>query len=90
MTLASCSSCVDPNTRMLFTIFLTPGRPESKSHKALNKSPVLESPIARTLNTYTPCGVSIAFSNLDWALNGKWENPLVASNTLKNLASFSW
>ena len=91
MTLASCSSCVDPNTRMSSAIFLTTGRPESKSHKALsNKSPALESPIARMLNTYVHSGVSIAVSNLDRALNGKWKNPLVALNTLKNLASFNW
>ena len=91
MTLASCSSCVDPNTRMLSAMFFTPGRPESKSHKALsNKSPALQSPIARMLNTYTPSGVSMAVGNLDLALNGKWKNPLVASNTLKYLASFNW
>ena len=90
MTLASCSSCVDPNTRMSSAIFFTPSRPQSKSHKALsNKSPTLQSPITRTLNTYTPSGGSIAVSNLDWALNGKWKNPFVASNTPKYLASFS-
>ena len=67
------------------------GRPDSKSHKALsNKSPALQSPIARTLNTYTPSGVNIAVSNLDLALSSKWKNPLVASNTLKYLASFNW
>ena len=71
-------------------MFFTPGRPESKSCKALsNKSPALQSLIARTLNTYTPSGVSIAVSNLDQALNGKWKNPFLASNTLKYLASFS-
>ena len=70
--------------------FFMPGRPESKSHKALsNKSPALHKPIARTLNMYTPSGVNIAVSNLDQALNGKWKNPLVASNTLKYLASFN-
>ena len=68
-----------------------PGRPESKSHKALsNKSSALQSPIAKTLNTYTPSGDKIAVSILDQALNGKWKNPLVASNTLKNLTSFNW
>ena len=72
-------------------MFFTPGRPESKSCEALsNKSPALQSPIARTLNTYTPSGVSMAVSNLNLALNGKWKNPLVASNTLKYLASFNW
>ena len=72
-------------------MFFTPGRPKSKSHKVLsNKSPALQSPIARMLNTYTPSGVSMAASNLDLALNGKWKNPLVASNTLKYLASFNW
>ena len=90
MTLALCSSCVDRNTRMSSAIFFTPGRTESKSHKALsNKSPALQSPIARMLNTDTPSGVSIAVSNLDLALNGKWKNPFVASNTLKYLASFN-
>ena len=87
MTLASCSSCVDPNMRMSSAIFFTPCRPESKSHKALsNRSPALQSPIARTLNT---SGVSMAFGSLDLALNGKWKNPLVALNTLKYLASFN-
>ena len=91
IALASCSSCVDPNTRMSSAIFFTPGRPESKSHKALsNKSPALQSSIARTLNTYTPSGVNIAVSNLDRVLNGKWKIPLVASKTLKYLASFNW
>ena len=72
MTLASCSSYVDPNTRMSSAIFFTPGRPESKSHKALsNKSQTLQSPIAKTLNTYTPSGVSVAVSNLDQVLSGK-------------------
>ena len=72
-------------------MFFTPGRPESKSHKALsNKSSALQSLIARTLNTYTPSGVSMAVSNLDLALDSKWKNPLVASNTLKYLASFNW
>ena len=90
MTLTSHSSCVDPNTRMSSAMFFTP-RPESKSHEALsNKSPALQSPIARTLNTNTPSGVNIAVSNLDLALSGKWKNPLVASNTLKYLASFNW
>ena len=64
-------------------MFFTPGSPESRSHKALsNKSPVLQSPMARTLNTCTPSGVNIAVSNLDLALNGKRKNPFVASNTL--------
>ena len=50
MTLASCSFCVDPNTMMSSAMFVTPARPESKLHKAFsNKSPVLQSPIARTL-----------------------------------------
>ena len=61
MTLASCSSYIDPNTRMSSAIFFTLGRPESKSHKApSNKSPTLQIPRARMLNTYTPSGVSIA------------------------------
>ena len=91
MTLVSYSSCVDLNTRMSSAIFFMPGRPESRSHKMLsNKSPALQSPIARMLKTYTPSGISIAVSNLDSALNIKWKNPLVASNTLKYLASFSW
>ena len=81
MTLASCSSAM----------FFTPGRPESKSYKAIsNKSPALQSPIARTLKTYTPSGVNIAVSSLDLALSSRWKNHLVASNTLKYLASFNW
>ena len=80
---ASCSSCVDPNTRMLSAMFLIPGSLESRSRKALsNKLPALQSPMARTLNTHTPSGINIAVSNLDLALNGKWKNPFVASNTL--------
>ena len=91
MTLAPCCSCVDPNTRMSSAIFLTPGRPESKSHKALsNKSPALQSPIARILDTNTPSGVNMVVSSLDQSLNGKWKNPFMASNTLKYLASFNW
>ena len=68
---------------MSSTMFVTPGRPESRPLKILsNKSPALQCPIARTLNTSIPSGVNMAVSNLDWALNGKWKNPLVATNTL--------
>ena len=82
-TVITLASYVDPNTRMLSAMFLTPGNPESRSHKALsNKSPALQSLMARTLNTYTPSDVNIAVSNLDRALNHKWTNPFVTSNTL--------
>ena len=89
---------IDPETgnEVKKSVFISapyfPGLSESfKQLEALsNKSPALQSPIARMLNTYTPTGVSIAVSNLDLALNGKWKTPFVASNTLKYLASFNW
>ena len=43
-------------------------------------------PMARTLYTYTPQGVSMAVSFLLSSCHGNWKNPLLASTTLQTLA----
>ena len=44
----------------------------------------------RTWNTCTPSSVSIAIKSLDFSFNGRWTNPMVASNTDRNFASLSF